>query len=113
MRGSFLLLDVGLGFDVSGLGWCLNRFGLLCVFDKPRADGFDYFLWEVLGSNTFGDFVRHRVGGHTYVDAFASRVLHDFLVIELQLFSKIVDSNLLTCWHTDPTSSPRYYQCRA
>ena len=72
----------------------------LDVLDEPRPDLRGKLFREVLLSNSFRDFVRHCVRGHTNIDALATSILHDFLVIQLQLFCEIVDSYLLlNCRH--------------
>jgi len=71
------------------------------VFDKARARLRREFLWEVLETNPLGYFVGHRVRRHTYIYAFSTRILHYFLVVELELFREIVNSYLLlTCRHS-------------
>jgi len=77
-----------------------NDLNLLNVFYEARANLWNYLLREVFESNTFGNFMRHRVGRHTHVYALPARVFHYLLVVELQLFGKIVNSNfVLTCRH--------------
>src|SRR4030095_5548012 len=72
----------------------------LNVFNETRANLRKDFLREVFETNTFCNFVRHRVRRHTYVYALPTRILHYLLVVELELFGKIVNSNfVLTCRH--------------
>jgi hypothetical protein len=77
-----------------------HRLGLLNVLDQARAHVRGGFFGKVLEANTVGYFMRNGVRRHTHVYALAPRIFHNFLVIELQLFRKIVNSYLLlTCRH--------------
>ena len=67
----------------------------LDVFDKPRPDLGSKLLWKVLEANPVRYFMRYRVGRHTAIYALATRILHNFLIVELELFREIVDSYLL------------------
>jgi hypothetical protein len=88
------------GFDFS-LGRSLNWLDRLGVFDQTRADLGRELFGKVLLPNAIGDFVRHCIRGHTNVNPFATSILDNFLVIQLQLFCEIVYPYLLmNCCHT-------------
>jgi hypothetical protein len=72
----------------------------LYVFDQARPDLRCDLFRKVLETNTLGYFMRNCIGRHTAIDTLATRIFHDLLIVELQLFREVVDSYLLVnCRH--------------